>query len=77
MAHLLAVQTLVFHPTLGVFASGSTDGSIKIWDLQSTRVLRTLQGVEAVIALAFSKDGRWLAAGGWNWNTRRKPSKPY
>ena len=47
--------------------SGSRDDTIKIWDLQTGTLKRTLtpyKGDADIYALAFSHDGRWMASGG-------------
>ncbi|MFW9820649.1 MAG: serine hydrolase, partial [Candidatus Thorarchaeota archaeon] len=64
--HGWEVQKVVFSPDGQTLASGSHDGSIKIWDISSGEVLNTLQGhYYSVISLAFSPDGSKLASGGW------------
>jgi WD40 repeat protein len=45
-------------------ASGSADQTVKLWDVASGQVLRTLTGhADIVFSVAFSADGRTLAAG--------------
>ncbi|MFX0003838.1 MAG: serine hydrolase [Promethearchaeota archaeon] len=64
--HAWEVQKVVFSPDGQVLASGSHDGSIKLWDISKGEVLNTLQGhYYSVISLAFSPDGSILASGGW------------
>ena len=52
-------------PTSTQLAAGSRDGNVYIWDVTGNSLpTRTLTGVNAEIeALAWSVDGRWLAAG--------------
>src|SRR5688572_16865491 len=45
--------------------SGSNDNTIRLWDMATGSVLRTLVGHEKpVLAVAVSGDGRWIASGG-------------
>ena len=46
-------------------ASGSRDKTIKIWNLATGELIRTLSGhSENVLSVAMSSDGRTLASGG-------------
>lgn len=64
--HGWEVQKVEFSPDGQILASGSHDGSIKLWDVSSGKILNTLQGhYYSVISLAFSPDGSILASGGW------------
>jgi WD40 repeat protein len=63
-----AVSSVAFHPKdQRVLAAGYEDGKVRLWDLSlgKPRCVRTLpvnnEG-EGVHALAFSRDGQWLAA---------------
>ena len=54
--------TAVAFRSSGVLASGSWDQSIKFWDVGTGRELEGLRNrVKRVQALAFSRDGHWLA----------------
>lgn len=58
------VNALVFHPVHGTFASGGGDGTVALWDAEAKRRMRHYQKFpDAVAALAFSHDGRYLAIG--------------
>lgn len=71
------VWTLAFSPDGQCLATAGFDMNIRIWDVATAKVLRTLSGHgEKIIAVAFSPDGRWLASASedktvklWNANT--------
>jgi WD40 repeat protein len=57
--------TLAISPDGRRLATGSEDGTIKIWDVARGTLLQTLHGHEgAVTAVAYSKDGALLASTG-------------
>ena len=58
-----AVNQIVFSPAAGIFATGHYDGEIKIWDLATGQLVRTLLSDGVVSSLAFSPDGQLLASG--------------
>ncbi|MFX0090322.1 MAG: serine hydrolase [Candidatus Hodarchaeota archaeon] len=64
--HAWEVRKVVFSPDGLLLASGSHDGSIKLWNVSSGKVLRTLgRHYYAVASLTFSPDSNLLASGGW------------
>lgn len=65
-SHPDEVRAVAFAATGKRFASGSNDGSVKIWELGQATEIRRLNGHEgaAVNTLAFLPDGRSLATGG-------------
>ncbi|MFT7622191.1 MAG: WD40 repeat protein, partial [Myxococcota bacterium] len=49
------ITALALHPTRGILASGSSDGSVQIWDLAAGKVSHTVPvGERAITALAFA-----------------------
>jgi len=61
--HSSAVYAMAIHSNNNLFASGSGDKTIKLWDANGT-FLRTLSGhTGQVYAVAFSPDGQWLVSG--------------
>ncbi len=63
-AHTAAVQALAFSPDEQTLATGSWDGTIKLWDLENGALLWLGQHTGSIHRLVFSPDGRTLASGG-------------
>ena len=63
--HTDAVRCLAFAPDGALLASGSSDGTVRLWEVASGREATQLRGhVGWVVALAFTPDGLALASGG-------------
>lgn len=64
-AHSDAVYSLAFSPDGKLLASGSADGSIKLWTMPEAKLIRSLPGhlIASVNSLAFSPEGKLLALG--------------
>jgi transcriptional regulator with XRE-family HTH domain len=63
-AHSSTVATLTFSPNEGTLATGSFDGSVKLWDLGRGALLWTSWQTNNTQRLAFAPDGRTLASSG-------------
>jgi WD40 repeat protein len=75
--HSSIVFSVDISPDNETLASGSLDGTIKLWDLQTSQLLRTISAhSEGVTDIKFAPNGRTLASGGlentiklWDWQT--------
>jgi WD40 repeat protein/transcriptional regulator with XRE-family HTH domain len=63
-AHSSTVSTLAFSPDEGTLATGSWDGAIKLWSVESGALLWTNWRANNIQRLAFAPDGRTLASSG-------------
>jgi WD40 repeat protein/DNA-binding transcriptional regulator YiaG len=63
-AHSSTVATLAFSPDEGTLATGSFDGSVKLWDLERGALLWTSWRTNNIQRLVFTPDGRTLASSG-------------
>lgn len=65
--HTSDVTSVAFRPDGQTVASGSTDQTIKLWDVASGQEVRTLTGhTDVVTSVAFSPDGQTVASGSWD-----------
>ncbi len=75
-AHTDLVLSLAFSPDERLLASGSLDGSVKLWDVESRAPLWSGWHTKGTFCLAFSPDGSLLASGRFDatvrlWDARR------
>ena len=68
--HMALIRSIVFTPDGSELISASDDKTIRVWDVGTGRIVRTIRGEIGdgdpgkIYALALSRDGRLLAAGG-------------
>jgi len=62
--HTDGVQAVAVSPDGRFIVSGSEDRTVKVWELESGRLLRSLEGhTDGVQAVAVSPDGRFIVSG--------------
>jgi WD40 repeat protein len=65
--HSESVLAVAYSPDGLTLATGSGDGSVKLWDVSKKIVRATLQGHGAQVeSVTFSSDGKTLASAGWD-----------
>jgi WD40 repeat protein len=71
------VRSVAYAPGGKVLATGSEDGTVKLWDAAAGKERTTLTGHKGkVFAVAFSPDGKLLASGGGDWAHPAPPGRP-
>ena len=65
-AHTDNTFALAFSPDEHTLASGSHDGSVKLWDVESGTLLWSGWYTKGTLCLAFSPDGKLLVSGGFD-----------
>jgi len=64
LGHSNSVQSVAFSPDGQTLASGSSDATIKLWEVRTGKLLTTLEGhSDWVGSMAFGPDGQTLASG--------------
>ncbi len=67
MGHSSSISSVAFSSDGELLASGSADGTIKIWDVAHGQLLRTLSGQGGgVSSVAWSLDGKQLVSGSYD-----------
>jgi WD40 repeat protein len=57
-------HSVTWSPDSRMLATGSDDNNIRLWDIESGELVRTLEGHQgSVWSVAWSGDGQWLASG--------------
>jgi WD40 repeat protein/tRNA A-37 threonylcarbamoyl transferase component Bud32 len=65
--HTSEITSVALSPQAFLLASGSLDGTVKIWNLGTSKLLRTLRGhYNSVSSVAISPDGYLLASASWD-----------
>jgi WD40 repeat protein len=67
------IESLAYSPGGAVLATGDSyqDNNIRLWDAETGLLLRTLEGhTVAVVSLAFSPEGQFLASGSYDGELR-------
>jgi WD40 repeat protein len=64
--HRSSINAIAFSPDGTILASGGTDGTIKLWSLQSFQLLHSLEKGHTgrINSISFSPSGRFLVTGG-------------
>ena len=64
-AHRASIVSLVFSPDSSRLASGSIDGTARVWDVATGAEIGRVRFAEPhrPLHVSISEDGRWLAAG--------------
>ncbi len=78
--HGQEVESIVFSPDGSILAAGLSNGTIKLWDLKTYKLIDILEGhTGPIYSVVFSPDGKILASASkdttirlWNVKTRKK-----
>jgi len=64
--HTAGVRSVSFSPDGTLLASGASNGTIFVWDVETGEKVETLAGQGGIISVSFSPDGSLLAAGSFD-----------
>ena len=64
--HTAEVLSVSSSPDEEILASGSPDGTVKLWDVETQTNIATFPHTAEVLSVSFSPDGRILASGLWD-----------
>jgi len=76
IGHSAGVDAVAFAPDGTLIASGNVDNLVRLWQMQTGKVWRTLTGHSSgVTSVAFSPDGKTVASGSednsvWLWDVQ-------
>jgi len=71
IGHSGSVNSVAFSPDGMLLASGSSDSTIKLWNVESGQLVRTITGHAGIVrSVAFSPDGILLASGSTDKTTK-------
>ena len=65
-AHTKRITSVAFSSDGVTLATGSWDGTVKLWDVETERDIATFRHTGEVTSVAFSSDGVTLATGSWD-----------
>ncbi|MDJ0799057.1 MAG: trypsin-like peptidase domain-containing protein [Calothrix sp. MO_167.B12] len=73
--HTSVLNTVAFSPDGKTIASGSSDDTVKLWNLQGKELQTLRSHSKPVFGVAFSPDGKTIASASWDktvklWNTQ-------
>ena len=64
VGHSASIESIAYSPDGAYIASGSEDNTIKLWEVETGRLLRTLRGHNRdVNSICYSPDGKYIASG--------------